>query len=427
VPEDTPDIRINTDEPARSVATAPRARLRRVLALLVGLALCAAIAWIVWFWPKPEPATRARGARPDAIPVLVATATRQDVPIWLDGLGTVQASATVTVKPRIDGQLTEVRFREGQDVAEGEVLARIDARPYQAALDQAVAKKAQDEAQLANARIDAARYARLVQNNFASAQQADTARALVAQLEAQVAQDQAQIDTAQTNLSFTTISAPIAGRTGMRLLDQGNIAHASDTTGLVVITALQPVAVVFTLPQQSLPAIAAAMKAGSPEVVALTQANTATGTVRELDRGQLTVLDNQVDPATGTIRLKAIFPNAARLLWPGGFVNVRIRVATQNGALTVPPAAIQRGPRGTFAYVVTDENTAQRRTVSVGHEDQAVSVVTDGLKPGDRVVTDGASRLAENMKVAIVEPEPPRTGPPPAAAPGARRRGQRGG
>jgi multidrug efflux system membrane fusion protein len=249
----------------------------------------------------------------------------------------------------------------------------------------------------------------------------------VAQLEAQVAQDQAQIDTARTNLSYTTITAPIAGRAGMRLLDQGNIAHASDTTGLVVITALQPIAVVFTLPQQTLPQVAAAMRAGEPEVVALGQASGLTGAAPELDRGRLAVLDNQVDPTTGTIKLKALFPNAARLLWPGGFANVRLRVDTRSGALVVPPAAIQRGPRGTFVYVISPESTVQRRAVTVEHEDQSVSVVTSGLNPGDRVVTDGAARLGENMKVTVTTVEEPRTGPAPAAPPGTRRRGARGG
>jgi len=427
VPEDTPDIRIRTEAGTRSEARRPRGHIGRIVAFLVGLLLLAGIAYVVWFWPAPEPEARARPNRPDAIPVLAATVERRDVPVWLDGLGTVQASATVTVKPRVDGQLTEVLFREGQDVAAGDVLARIDARPYQAALDQAIAKKQQDEAQLANARADAARYAKLVQNNFASAQQADTARAQVAQLEAQVAQDQAQIDTARTNLSYTTITAPISGRTGMRLLDQGNIAHASDTTGLVVITALQPVAVVFTLPQQNLPLVAAAMRRGEPEVLAQGQASGLNGTVPELDRGRLAVLDNQVDPTTGTIKLKALFPNTQRLLWPGGFVNVRLLVDTRSNVLAVPPAAIQRGPRGSFVYTITAENTVLRRPVTVEYEDQTTSVVASGVNPGDRVVTDGAGRLNDNMKVTIVTPEEPRIGPAPAAPPGTRRRPTRGG
>ena len=440
MPEDTPNIRIVTDTAQGAVAERPRSWWRRGVGLLIGLLLLAGIGYVVWFWPAAEPATRARPARVDAIPVLIATAERKDVPIWLDGLGTVQASATVTVKPMVDGQLVEVRFQEGQDIQQGDILARIDPRGYQAALDQALAKKAQDEALLANARVDEARYAQLVQNKYASAQQADTARAQVAQLQAQVAQDQALIDTARTNLSYTTIAAPITGRAGMRLLDQGNITHASDPAGLVMLTTLQPIAVIFTLPQQNLPAIAGAMRAGQAEVIALAQSGAQSGAattttrelamrelaMRELDRGKLAVLDNQVDPTTGTLKLKALFPNAERLLWPGGFVNVRLRVDTRVGALVVPPAAIQRGPRGSFVYVVTEESTVRRRPVTVGYEDQATSVVTTGLQPGERVVVDGAARLNEDTKVTIASPDTPNAAPPQAAPPGARRRGNRG-
>ncbi len=425
MPDDRPDVRIIETSIRDPAEAPPRGRIGRVVGALIGLLLVGAIGYIVWFWPAAEPEARSRPARPESIPVLVAAVERKDVPIWLDGLGTVQASSTVTVKPMVDGQLVEVRFREGQDVAAGEVLARIDARGYQAALDQAAAKKAQNEALLANARLDLARYTRLVRDNFASAQQADTARAQVAQLEAQVSQDQAQIDTARTNLSHTTISAPMAGRVGMRLLDQGNIAHASDPAGLVVITTLQPIAVIFTLPQQTLPAVAAAMRGGEPEVVALMP--TSGMVARELDRGRLTVLDNQVNPSTGTIKLKALFPNTERLLWPGGFVTVRLRAATRADALTVPPAAIQRGPRGTFVYVVTEESTVARRAVTVEHEDQTLSVVTAGLRQGERVVTDGAARLSENTKVTIATPDDPNAAPPPTAPPGTRRRGGGGG
>lgn len=428
MPQDTPDLRILSEREAPAAPPPARPLLGRVLGWLVGLGLIGGIVYMVWFWPPAEPAARTRPARPDSIPVLVATAERRDVPVWLDGLGTVQASATVTVKPMVDGQLMEVLFAEGQDVAEGTVLARIDARGFQAALDQARARKAMNEALLANARLDLARYTRLARENFASGQQADTARAMVAQLEAQVAQDQAQIDTASTNLSHTTITAPLSGRVGMRLMDRGNIARASDATGLVVIAALEPVAVLFTLPQQALEQVAQAMRAGTaPEVLALAQSAGITADARVLDRGQLAVLDNQVDPATGTIRMKALFANAERKLWPGGFVNVRLRAGTLRDVLTVPPAAIQRGPRNAFVYVVTEEDRVRRRAVSVGHEDQTVSVIETGLRPGERVVTDGAARLGENMKVSIATPEPARgtgvgrqaPGPPPGASPGA--------
>jgi multidrug efflux system membrane fusion protein len=433
MPDDRPDPRLlervsETDPP--TARPARPGRVSRVLATLIGLGLLAGIGWAVWFWPAavPETASSRRPPRPDTVPVVIATAARQDVPIWLEAPGTVQAFQTVTVKPMVDGPLTEMRVREGQDVRAGDVLARIDPRPYQAALDLAVARKAQDEAALENARTEAARYARLAQNNFASAQQADAARARVAELEAQVAQGQAQIDQARTNLSYTTITAPIDGRAGMRLLDQGNIARAADATGLVVLTTLQPISVLFTLPQQTLPAVVAAMRAEMPEVIAFSQGSAIQGepAQRELDRGRLAVLDNQVDPATGTIKLKATFPNPDRLLWPGGFVNVRLRVATQANALTVPPTAVQRGPRGTFVYVIGADDTARRQAVSVGHEDAQVAVITEGLEQGARVVTDGASRLADGSKVSIVPAAAAPAMNDPVGAPGTRR-GRRGG
>ena len=253
-----------TREPA-DLMTARR-RSRRWLMVVLCLLVVAGIGYAIWFWPagSGDQAARNRNAN-QPIPVLVATAEQKDVPIYLDALGTVQAFNTVTVKPMVDGPLNAVNFTEGQDVKKGDVLAQIDPRTYQAALDQATAKKAQDEAQLANARLDLARYSKLVANNYTSAQQADTARAQVAQLEAQVKQDQAQIDNARTQLGYTTITSPLDGRTGMRQVDAGNIVHASDATGMVVITQLQPISVVFTLPQQALPQVAQAMSQGAAE------------------------------------------------------------------------------------------------------------------------------------------------------------------
>src|ERR1019366_5036867 len=236
-------------------------------------------------------------------------------------------------------------FTEGQTVHAGEVLARIDPRVYQAALDNATAKQALDAATLANARLDLARYQKLVLTNYATQQQADTAKATVAQTEAQVRQDQAQIDTAQTQLSYTAITSPLNGKVGIRLVDKGNIVHAADTGGLLVITQLQPISVVFNLPQQALPQVAAAQTLGSPEVLAFMQ-GTEAGRGKPLDRGTLTVLDNQIDPTTGTIKLKTPFPNQAGTLWPGGFVGVRLRVDNVPDAIVVPQAAVQRGPRG---------------------------------------------------------------------------------
>jgi len=425
LPDDTPDLRLRGPDP--SVTTRTRGRRGRwTVGVLTALVLAGTGA-AIWFWPDWRQPERNRRGRPDVTPVLVASAATRDVPVWLDALGTVQALNTVTIKPMVDGPLLEVRFREGQDVRAGDVLARIDPRPYQAALDQAEARKAQNEALLANARNDLARYTKLAQNNFTSAQQADTARAQVAQLEAQVRQDQAQIDAARTQLSYTTIIAPVAGRAGLRLVDVGNIVRPGDANGLVVITTLQPINVLFTLPQQQLQAVSAALRGPSPpEVEAL--ADLPNGGAQVLDRGHLAVLDNQVDPSTGTIKLKAEFPNAERLLWPGGFVHVRLRVATLRDALTVPPAAIQRGPRGSFVYVLKPDNTVTRAMVRVSHEDPEVAVITEGAHPGNRVVTEGAARLAEGARVRVVPSEPaaaPSSGVPEAAPPGARRRGNR--
>lgn len=392
--------------------------MRRLLILLVVI-VAGVGGW--WWWshrPAPsadaDPSQRRGGiARPGTVtPVLVAKAASKDVPIYLDGIGTVQALATVTVKSQVDGQLAAVNFTEGQDVNAGDVLAQIDPRAYQAALDLAVAKKAQDEANLANARIDLARYNKLAANAYTSAQQADTQKATVAQLVAQIAGDQANIDTARVNLGFTTVKAPVSGRIGLRLVDSGNIVHAADATGLCTITALRPIDILFTLPQQSLRAAQTALINGHAEVLAMPQETERAGADGGvLDRGELKVIDNSVDPATGTIKLKAEFPNAQLQLWPGGFVNVRLRVQTVQAALTIPPVAVQRGPQGTYVYLVKPDNAVERRVVQLGHQDDSADIVLSGLAEGDRVVTDGASRLSDGAKVNVVEP------PPPAAVP----------
>ncbi len=385
-------------------------RIGRLILVLLVLGAAGATGWYV-FWRQPAAeqtqahAGRGRGRRGggadgDPIPVLAAAAARADVPVYLDALGTVQAFNTVSVKPMIDGPLVQVLFKEGQDVRAGDVLARIDPRPYQAALDQAAAKKAQDEANLANARVDLARYQKLAATAYTSAQTSDTQKATVVQDEALVRQDQAQIDTARTNLSYTTVASPLDGRTGIRQVDSGNIVHAADATPLTVITQLQPISVVFTLPQQTLGAVSAAMRDGAPEVLALPQGVANDGKT-VLDRGRVAVLDNTVDQATGTIKLKATFPNPDLALWPGGFINTRLLIDTERGMVTVPPTAVQRGPQGAYVYLLQDDGTVSRKTVQVGHEDEAVSVVTAGLQVGDRVVTDGASRLTDGAKVKV--------------------------
>jgi multidrug efflux system membrane fusion protein len=410
-----------TREPA-DLQTRPRGR--RWLMVVLCLLLVVGIGYTAWFWPHGSGGPGGRNAAANQpIPVLIAAAEQQNVPIFLDALGTVQAFNTVTIKPMVDGPLLSVNFREGQDVRKGDVLAQIDPRTYQAAYDAAVAKKAQDEATLANARIDLARYTKLVAKNYTSAQTADTQRAVVAQVEAQVKQDQAQIESAKTQLSYTTITSPLDGRTGIRQVDPGNIVHATDATGLVIVTQLHPISVVFTLPQQTLPQVMKAISQGAAKVLAYSQG--ATGSQAGLlDTGTLTVLDNEVDPTTGTIKLKATFPNPGDRLWPGAFVGVQLQVDTAKNAVVVPPAAVQRGPNNAYVYVVSANDTVTRHTVKVGHEDMQASIITDGVKPGDEVVIDGASRLNNGTKVTIAQPAAPGSSPvvDQPAAPGTRRR-----
>ena len=410
--------------------------MKRLLLVLLLLGAAGGAAYYYWFRPAPTEQVSTSGGRrrggsggpgteATPIPVLTSRSETRDVPVYLDGLGTVQAFNLVSIRAMVDGPLVEVRFREGQDVHAGDVLARIDPRPYQASLDLAIAKKQQDEANLANAKLDANRYAKLAATAYSSAQQYDTARATVGQLEAQVRGDQAQIDTASTQLSYTTIMAPIDGRIGLRQVDSGNIARAGDVLPLTVITQLKPISVVFTLPQQALPAVANAMQDGMPEVLALKQAGS---TADPLDRGQLAVLDNQVDPATGTIKLKATFPNDKLALWPGGFVNVRMLVETQRNVVTVPTAAVQRGPRGAFIFVITGADlVAHRRPVTVGHEDDQLSVIADGMRSGEQIVVDGAQRLTDGAKVALAGPDgnAPDAVPPERKAPGTAQRRNR--
>jgi multidrug efflux system membrane fusion protein len=407
----------------------PASRMRRWTLGLLCVLVTAGIGTAIWLWPVPpreDKEARQREAN-QIVPVVQAEAVTRDMPVWLDGLGTIQAFQMVTVRSMVDGPLNDVAFKEGQDVRVGDVLARIDPRVYQAAVDNAAAKKALDEATLANARLDLARYQKLVVTNYATQQQADTAKATVAKLEAQVRQDQAQIDTARTQLSYTTITSPLDGKVGMRLVDKGNILHAADLTGLLVITQLQPISVMFSLPQQDLPQVAAAMTAAGgqsgADVLAYAQ-GTEAGRGKPLDRGMLTVLDNQIDPTTGTIKLKATFPNSAGTLWPGGFVGVRLRVDTVRDATVVPQAAVQRGPRGSFVYVIDQDSTAHRKTVTIGYEDDLGSVVTSGVEPGERVVVDGASRLTDGAKVSVVSPDSDSapTGTKRPAAPGTRQR-----
>jgi multidrug efflux system membrane fusion protein len=365
--------------------------------IVLAIVIVAVIGLVVWRSHQKAARDAAKAAEKESvIPVLTARATIANVPEFVDGIGTVQPIATINIHPMVDGPLVAVRFHEGQDVKVGDVLAQIDPRTYQATYDQAVAKKAQDEANLHNAQLDLVRYEKLAKTQYTTAQQADTQRATVAQDEALVRQDQAQIDSARTNLGYTTIVSPVAGRTGIRQVDQGNIVHSADTTPITVVTTLRPIDVVFTLPQQTLAAVTAAMAHGAPVVEALPQNGDSNDII---DRGVVRVLDNEVDQTTGTIKLKAEFPNTNLKLWPGAFVNVRLQLQLDRGVTVVPIAAIQRGPDGGFVYVLDTTDHAHRRLVQIPHQDESVAVIAAGLKPGEIVVTDGASRLTDGARV----------------------------
>ncbi len=371
--------------------------MSRTRLILLGAGL-AVLALCVWFLsPERSRVAAATQSRPEAIAVDAASATRRDVPIYLDGLGTVQAFYTVKVNSRVDGELEKVAFAEGQDVTRGQLLAQIDPRPYQAALDQAVATRAKDEAQLQDALLDLKRYTILAPQNLASKQQLDSQKALVDQLKAQVQADAAAIESARTELSYTRITSPINGRTGVRLVDPGNIVHATDTTGIVVLTQLKPIAAIVTLPEESIDAVSLAMQNGPVSVSALSRGETTS----ELDRGTIELIDNQIDPTTGTIHLKVIFPNKQERLWPGEFVSARVLVRTAHNVLTVPAEALQRGPDGLYVYVIGPDSKVEARTLKVGYNDEEVAVVESGLTEGERVATSNFYRLQPGALVSI--------------------------
>jgi multidrug efflux system membrane fusion protein len=330
-----------------------------------------------------------------AVPVGIAAVARRDVPIYLTGLGTVQAFNTVTIKTRVDGELNKVAFTEGQNVKAGDLLAQIDPRPFQATLDQALAKKVQDEAQLANAKLDLQRYTDLAARNFSTKQQLDTQRSLVAQLQAQIQGDQAMVDSARTQLDYTTIASPLAGRTGIRLVDQGNIVHATDATGLVVVTQLQPISVIFTLPENQRASVQAATAAGPVSIVAISRDDK-----KQRSEGTLLLVDNQIDQSTGTIRLKGTFANRDGALWPGEFVDIRLLANTARNVVTIPSGALQRGPQGYYAYVAKPDGTADMRPLEVGQIADGIAVVDAGVESGDQVVTSGQYRLQPGTRIA---------------------------
>jgi multidrug efflux system membrane fusion protein len=352
-----------------------------------------------------------RSAGPLAVPVIAAAVKSGDVPIVLTGLGTVTALNTATVRSQITGLLTDIPFNEGQFVKKGDLLAQIDPRTYQAQLDEAEAALARDQANFDNAQTDLTRYVPLAKQGFAAEQQVTTQQAAVAQLRATVTSDQAAIDYAKTEVSYTRLVAPFDGITGIRLLDVGNIIQPTDTAGLVVVTQVQPISVTFTLPSADIPKVQDALAAGPVTVVALSQDGKA-----ELDTGQLSVVDNQANPSSGTVRLKAIFPNPHRRLWPGTFVNVQVVTAVQHDGLTVPLAAVQQGPQGQYVFTVGHDHQVAVQPVSVRQTLGGKALIDKGLSAGESVVVRGQYRLSPGTLVALADPDKPGAVPNPSTA-----------
>jgi len=359
------------------------------------IAAIGAAGYFGWQKTTGEHAVQAaqKAPAPKAVPVKIAAVEKADFPVYLTGLGTVQGFNTVLVRTRVDGQINKIDFVEGQFVKEGDTLVEIDPRPFQATLDQAKAKKAQDEANLANAKLDLQRFTRL--GEFATRQQTDTQRSQVAQLTAQIEADQAAIDNAQTQLDYATVKAPISGIVGIRQVDVGNIVNAVTQTGIVSIAQIEPIAVIFTAPEDQLPDIKAALAASPPKVIALS-----TDGKKVLSTGTLALINNQVDTTSGTIRLKAVFDNKDHALWPGQSVSTRLLVATLKDATVVPDDAVQHGNDGLYAFSVNAENKAELRRIKVTKSIDGRSVVDEGLSPGERVITSGQYRVQPGTLVS---------------------------
>ena len=359
------------------------------------------VAAIAWATLRPEaqtPAPKPAGNAP--VPATLTQVKQEDVPHYLIGVGAVQAFATVTVKARVDGQLEKVGYTEGQDVKAGQMIAQLDARPLRAQLAQVQAQKARDEAQLANARLDLERYNRLIKEDATTQQTLDTQKALVSQLQAAVQTDDASIQYAKVQLDYMTITAPLSGRTGARLVDPGNIVHAADTNGLVVINQIDPIAVVFTLPDDALQSINAAARANQNLTVTAfsRQGNTLLGT------GTLVLVNNQIDTTSGTVQLKARFDNPNHTLWPGQYVNVRLKLGEHDQAITVPAPVVQRSQDGTYAYVVGADHKAEMRPIDVLQIQDGKAVITKGLTAGETVVLDGQYKIKNGVTVTAAAP-----------------------
>ncbi len=372
---------------------------RGVVVIAGGIAAIAIAGGIYWYLAQgPDPAHASRSAR-SAVQVTVATASRQDVPIYLLGLGTVQALFTVGIHSQVDGKLQDVFFKEGQRVKKGELLAKIDPRLYQAALDQAKARKKMDDAQLIAAEKDLVRFQTLVTRNAETQQNVDLQQAKVDQTKAGIAADIASIETAQTNLDYTNIAATTDGRMGVRMVDPGNIVHASDQTSIAILTQTEPAVVVFTLPAQTLDDV---READRKQGRCAGRRPTIADNAHLLSMGKLTTIDNLIDQATATYRLKATFNNDDEKLWPGEFVNARLLLETRKNVVVIPPAAVQRGPHGLFAWVVKKDNTVEPRPIEgTGATSGDSTIILSGIEDGDRVVTDGQYKLDTNMPVTV--------------------------
>ena len=334
-----------------------------------------------------------------ALPIVAAPATVRDVPIYLEGLGSVIAYNTVTIKSRVDGELLKVNFREGDEVKKGQVLAEIDPRPFEVQLHQAEATLARDQAQLTDAQVNLQRYEKLFQEGVLAQQQVDTQRATVGQLQGTIGADKAQIENAKLQLVYARITAPISGRIGLRLVDPGNIVHASDPNGLLVITQLHPIAVLFSLPEDTLPSIMKQMKKGALPVDAYTRDDTT-----KVASGKLLTINNQIDPTTGTDKLKAVFDNVDSALWPNQFVNIHLLLDVKKNALTIPVAGVEHGSQGAFAYVVKPDKTVEVRNITPGVTEGNIASIESGLQPGELVVTDGQDKLQPGSKVEVRQP-----------------------
>ncbi|MFZ3228097.1 MAG: efflux RND transporter periplasmic adaptor subunit [Xanthobacteraceae bacterium] len=374
----------------------------RRIYVAIGIAVaCVAAAVIYWRHGSTETAK----AAPPSVPVIVTQAAQQDVPIYYDALGTVQALNTVALRAQVNGQIVSVDFRQGQDVRKGDVLAKIDPAPFQAALDQAIAKKSEDEAQLIDAEKDLARFKTLVLRNAETLQDVDTQQAKVDTTKATIDADQAAIEAAKTQLNYATITAPIDGVVGFRQVDIGNIIHTNDINPLTVLTQIKPCTVIFTLPQGDLGPVREAMLHGTVSVLAFDQENK-----KQLAEGKLLLINNQIDQNTSTIQLKAEFPNQDELLWPGEFVHIHILITTRKNAVTVPAVALQRGPDGFYVWVIKPDDTAEQRPIEAETVSEDLAIATKGLNAGERVVVDGQSRLDAGTHVAIRTPNPPSNG-----------------